>query len=55
MSDQNMDHSDLLEAQGKFEPDDESSDAWRESYNRYLDDLYEKDRLQRKELKKGRF
>ncbi len=48
MSDMNLDHADLLEASGKYRDEDFDSQQERENYERWLDELYQKDREQRR-------
>jgi hypothetical protein len=54
--DTNIDHQDLLEAQGAF-VDEEDPRQWASEYEQWLDEVYNKDRKQRQSLetKKVRF
>ena len=49
-----IDHQDLLLANGAF-VDDEDPEQWKDSYQRWLDETYERDRQRRVASEKGRF
>lgn len=48
MNNTNLDHEDFLEAGGKFAQEDWDTAQEREEYERWLDELYEKHREERR-------